>query len=276
VIPTTDFIDLDGSVWAGAYAAPPPVFGINTTSPTIDRILQVIGAAAAGGLIRIQTSIAHTYITGDRVNVLNVGGVPAATGQWTIKVPPGDATHFDLVGSTFAGAYTSGGTVLRFYAGMLAQTFATGPSFGNYTLRAFADGSLKIQNATIELTSSAGSILIDPAGPSVVLTSPDGVMTLTAAGSVGPNILLTNSSNAASLEIQSSPPALILKDLAGIVVATIGVNGTGHGTMVLNGPTINNANFGAVFTGTMTFRNAAGTGTSSCTVANGLVTGYTP
>ena len=280
-------VDLDGSVWAGAYVPPPAVFGIDTTSPTIDRILQISGAANNGaGLIRLTTTIPHTYVSGDRVNVLNVGGVPNATGQWTVKIP--NSTHVDLVGSTFAGAYTSGGTVLRFYAGMLAQTFATGPSFQNYTLRAFADGSLKINNATIELTGTDGSIVIDPAGPSIVMTSTGSggpFMSLTSpAGEVlldssGPDILISNSANSATLKAQSNPPALILTDSLGVVVATIGVDGAGHGAVVLNGPTINGGviTVNPTVTTTATVRNAAGTGTSVFAFnANGQLVSYTP
>lgn len=280
-------VDLDGSVWAGAYVAPPAVFGIDTTSPTIDRILQVSGAANNGaGLIRLTTTIPHTYVTGDRLNALNIGGVPNATGQWTVKIP--NSTHIDLVGSTWAGAYTSGGTVLRFFAGMLAQTFATGPSFQNYTLRAFADGSLKINNATIELTGADGSIVLDPAGPSIVMTSTGSggpFLSLTSpAGEVlldssGPEILISNSANSATLKAQSNPPALILTDSLGVVVATIGVNGSGHGAIVLNGPTINGGviTVNPTVTTTATVRNAAGTGTSVFTFnANGQLVSYTP
>jgi hypothetical protein len=120
-------VDLQNSVFVGLY----------TSGGTINRLLHLAGAANNGaGLIRLQTSAAHTYETGDKVNVLSVGGVPNAMGQWIITVF--DATHFDLQGSTFAGAYTSGGTCLRYFAGMLAQTIAIGPSFPNYKLRAFA------------------------------------------------------------------------------------------------------------------------------------------
>ena len=130
-------IDLQNSVFTGSY----------TSGGTVNRILHITGAANAAGLIRIQTAVAHTYVSGDEVNIVNVGGVPNATGQWVISVS--DSTHFDLVGSTFAGGYTSGGICLRYLAGMLAQTIAIGPSFPNYKLRAFADGSLRITNAQI-------------------------------------------------------------------------------------------------------------------------------
>jgi hypothetical protein len=60
------------------------------------------------GLIRLTTN-ATVLVTGDIVTVYNVGGVPNATGRWTVTVI--DSTHIDLQGSTFAGAFTSGGSV---------------------------------------------------------------------------------------------------------------------------------------------------------------------
>ncbi len=160
-------VDLQASLFAGTFAAPLTLpAGIDTYSPTIDRVLQVAGAVTSGGLIKIQTAVAHGYETGDRTNLAGIVGVPA-NGQWTIKVV--DATHFTLDGSTFSGVYASGGTSLRYFAGMLAQTIAIGTSFSNYNLRAFADGSLKINNATITLTSSAGQIIIDPTIPGITL-----------------------------------------------------------------------------------------------------------
>lgn len=70
----------------------------------------VTGAVTNGGLIRLTTA-AHPFATNDWVQVVNVGGVPNATGTWRITVI--STTVFDLVGSTFAGAYTSGGEASR-------------------------------------------------------------------------------------------------------------------------------------------------------------------
>jgi hypothetical protein len=68
----------------------------------------ISGAVNNGsGLIRITTSAANTFTTGDYVVVTGVGGVPNATGFWFITRI--NSTQFDLNGSTFAGAYTSGG-----------------------------------------------------------------------------------------------------------------------------------------------------------------------
>ena len=70
----------------------------------------VSGAATDGGLIKL-TIAPHEFSTGDKVYVRNVGGVTAANGYWTATVV--DGTHIDLQGSTFSGAYSSGGAVYR-------------------------------------------------------------------------------------------------------------------------------------------------------------------
>jgi hypothetical protein len=179
-------VDLQGSVFAGTY----------TSGGVIDRVLQINGAVNNGsGLIRLQTSVPHTYEGGDRVDVASVGGVPNATGQWTISAP--DTTHIDLVGSTWGGTYTTGGTCLRFFAGMLAQTFAIGSSFANYKLRAFADGTLRIQNATSSVTSATGSITQDPAVPSLIVNA------------------LSGSTVTASITIDASVPSIVIQKIGG-------------------------------------------------------------
>lgn len=167
-------VDLQNSVFVGAYVS----------GGTIDRLLHVTGAANNGsGLIRL-TVAAHAYETGDKVDVQVVGGVPNATGQWIITVI--DASHFDLDGSMFAGAYTSGGTSLRYFAGGLFQTIAIGPSFVNYNLRAFADGTLKLRNAAIIVSAVGYTVKIDPSNttaPIEIIDNTSGT-TVTSIGGV--------------------------------------------------------------------------------------------
>jgi hypothetical protein len=68
----------------------------------------ITGAANNGaGLIRI-TAVAHGFSTGNNVGIEAVVGTTEANGSWTITVIGVDT--FDLVGSTFANAYVSGGT----------------------------------------------------------------------------------------------------------------------------------------------------------------------
>lgn len=69
----------------------------------------VSGAANNGsGKIRL-TSAANPFQTGDKVQVGNVGGTTEANGKWDVTRISG--TTFDLIGSAFTNAYTSGGTV---------------------------------------------------------------------------------------------------------------------------------------------------------------------
>lgn len=73
-----------------------------------DNALSVSGAADNGsGLVRITTSAAHGLSTGDIVTIHDVGGCTEANG--THKITVISTTTFDLVGSTFSNAYTSGG-----------------------------------------------------------------------------------------------------------------------------------------------------------------------
>ena len=70
----------------------------------------ISGAVTHGGLIQI-TSAANPFLTGDTVSVQGVGGTVEANAKWTVTRISG--TQFDLVGSTFTNAYTSGGTARR-------------------------------------------------------------------------------------------------------------------------------------------------------------------
>ncbi len=79
--------------------------GLNSASLTITN------ATNSGGLIRI-TSAAHGLADDDYVTIAGVGGVTAANGDW--KITAVATNTFDLVGSTFAGVYTAGGTARRF------------------------------------------------------------------------------------------------------------------------------------------------------------------
>lgn len=70
----------------------------------------ITGAISNGGIIQINISSDPTgsLANGKIVQIGGVGGVPNATGIWTISNYVTN-TSFTLVGSTFAGAYTSGG-----------------------------------------------------------------------------------------------------------------------------------------------------------------------
>jgi hypothetical protein len=72
----------------------------------------ITGAANnGGGLIRL-TSAGHGFNTEDRITVANVGGTVEANGAKQ-RITVITANTFDLQGSTFTNAYTSGGTAAR-------------------------------------------------------------------------------------------------------------------------------------------------------------------
>jgi hypothetical protein len=71
----------------------------------------ITGAVTHGGLIQI-TATGHTFKTEDRITISGVGGtVEANAANWRITVI--NANTFDLQGSTFTNAYTSGGSAKR-------------------------------------------------------------------------------------------------------------------------------------------------------------------
>lgn len=70
----------------------------------------VLGTASgAGGKVRLQVASSAAWIDGYKVVVAGVTGTTEANGDWVVDVI--DATHIDLVGTTFANAWVSGGTI---------------------------------------------------------------------------------------------------------------------------------------------------------------------
>jgi hypothetical protein len=84
-----------------------PTFNAALTQPAKTTIANA--ANNGSGLVRI-TDTAHGYSTGDVVTVAAVTGTTEANGTWPITVIT--ANTFDLLGSTFANGYLSGGTAL--------------------------------------------------------------------------------------------------------------------------------------------------------------------
>jgi hypothetical protein len=77
---------------------------------TISTVLSVaIGGAAnnGAGAIRV-TSANHGWKTGDRIDITGILGTAEANATWTVTRV--NANTYDLNGSTFANAYSSGGT----------------------------------------------------------------------------------------------------------------------------------------------------------------------
>ena len=82
------------------------------TDPNAVTYRDIVGVTNNGiGVIRITVSVTSGFITGQRVIIQEVGGVTNANGRWTITVI--NQNQFDLQGSSFVGAYTSGGYVIN-------------------------------------------------------------------------------------------------------------------------------------------------------------------
>lgn len=86
---------------------PPTVMTSGTGTLSLRHSGVITGTANNGGLVRI-TSAAHGLQTNDRVIQASVGGTTEANGTFSVTYV--DANTYDLQGSTYANAYTSGGT----------------------------------------------------------------------------------------------------------------------------------------------------------------------
>ncbi len=109
----SSFIDLEPQTVVTSGIMNNPEVGNNVASYTAVATPNITGAVNNGsGLIRLTVTDTAPFLTGDLKYVSGVGGVPNATGQWTITVVSAGAPGtIDLQGSTFAGSYTSGGTI---------------------------------------------------------------------------------------------------------------------------------------------------------------------
>jgi len=75
-----------------------------------DGLLTVSGTSNNGGLIRVTTTAAHGFITGNSVYIYGVNGTTNANGTWIVTVV--NTTVIELQGSTYNAAWTSGGNVI--------------------------------------------------------------------------------------------------------------------------------------------------------------------
>jgi len=75
-----------------------------------DGLLTVSGTSNNGGLIRVTTTAAHGFTTGNSVYIYGVNGTTNANGTWTVTVV--NTTVIELQGSAYNAAWTSGGNVI--------------------------------------------------------------------------------------------------------------------------------------------------------------------
>lgn len=178
------------------------------------------------GLIRI-TAATHTFATGDKVAVYGVGGVTNANGAWTVTVI--DANTLDLQGSTFAGSYTSGGTVtnrpmMTAFRGMVSPTLArgglTGTAAAGDDLDCFTAENVGTQQATDAFYVSASSGVVGNAwgtgltidakcGEAIVVNSVSGVGLQLSRGTFASGaIVIPNNSSFRALNVAGNATTL--------------------------------------------------------------------
>ena len=166
------------------------ISGITKANPAVITMggvsVNITGAANNGsGLIRI-TASGHGVETGHKVTIASVGGTTEANGTWTATYV--SSTTFDLQGTTFANAYTSGGTVVNtrylsgdlvYISGVVGMTEINGRY---YTVTPISGTTLSINRSSSAWTtySSGGTVY-----PASIVTSRTAVPTISAPNVIG-------------------------------------------------------------------------------------------
>ena len=215
--------------------------------------LEVSNVNSHSGHIRVFTTLPHGLVTGELVIIAGVVGVPGTNSVTLPSVVPVavtvlTTTSFTLNGSTFSGAYVSGGTVLPVgtYASpyrlslaaasgsgitltttvVLNDTFFTagGPSSVDVEL-SLSTGDLNWNPAT--LANNSGSNVWWQQQQPFPLGTDANIGTLSSVlGSAGillnPIPGLCSSGAAASIAYTPSPPTVTVSGLAGMTPASVG------------------------------------------------------
>jgi len=142
-----------------------------TVTKSIGTLALSVSACAdnGSGLIRITSTAAHGLTTGNGIAIANVVGTTEANASWE-SITVIDSTNFDLVGSTFTNAYTSGGDITRDYSTITLWEAALGGAAGGagndavgemYNDSVFDESGININEiaanvASIELTVAPG------------------------------------------------------------------------------------------------------------------------
>lgn len=132
----------------------------------------VAGAASGtGGVVKLTMNSAHGLVSGAVVTVASVTGTTEANGTWIVNVT--DATHLELVGTTYASAWVSGGTVtpkganVTANASSAAAQWLTGTPNDDYYVVALA-----LNDFTVGTTGGLVSFSLDRGttfGPAIAL-----------------------------------------------------------------------------------------------------------
>jgi hypothetical protein len=130
----------------------------------------------------------NTYVNGDTVIIAGAVNNPVLNGYRIVENVNSGAGTFTLTnlqGNPINTSTPETGTVTsqRYYAGLLAQSLALGGSWAGYRLRFFADGTLKINNASIDSSTITNSTINVTSFTSTAGTAPN-VLTLTITNGI--------------------------------------------------------------------------------------------
>lgn len=164
-VPWMTIADADDNIWA--------ILGIQTESS------KSISSATNAAPV-VVTIVGHGFDDGDTIVVVGATGNTAINGYRIVQdvtVNTFTMTEIDGTPVDGNGSYSGAATATRYFAGGLFSSLAIGTSWENYKLRAFADGSLKIQDALITLNGSGATITLDPSDGSITVEQPAGFRT---------------------------------------------------------------------------------------------------
>ena len=208
-VPWITIADAGDNIWA--------ILGIQSDAP------KTITAATNASPI-VVTINAHGYANGDTIFNEGATGNTNVNGYRIVQnVTANTFTMTTIAGAQVNGNGTFGGTATakRYFAGGLFQSMAIGTSWTSYKLRAFADGSLKIQGAEITLDGTGALITLDPNDGSITVTqtSPGTQQVVIASG----QIQLNDTSDAnISVQLGNSTVVVITDDSGGYSLSMTG------------------------------------------------------
>lgn len=150
--------------------------------------LSISGAISNGGACEISVPATASYSANQIVSVYGVSGATGCSGTWKVTVT--DGTHLTLQGTTFGGAYTSGGSVtngssfnttgvdgLAFYFGTVIQIKNVTISSNQNCIDAAWGSKLYILDGVIFAGSPTGSHIQITMSSHVEIDAPYGIAT---------------------------------------------------------------------------------------------------
>lgn len=130
--------------------------------------------AATNATPVVITINAHGYSDGDTVYIYGATGNTAINGYRLVKNKTANTFEItNLAGANVVGngAFAGPAKAQRYFAGGYFQALAAGGTgFDDARIRTWVNGDVTIDNALITLTSATGTIVLDPADPSIVIT----------------------------------------------------------------------------------------------------------